>query len=177
MIETNFDFYHAAFLHSSVNFGGVFGERVEDLEVEVDEDCIRAQGLLVGRGGKKKAIAYATHFRPANVQYIRAAGQEGLSAAIPIDDSRCLSLFRLYSSLPNPLLARIHAWALIQVELRIVQPQDTAIMATMTEKSCVPGASRWVAADTGAARYVQWRKRRLQSESSHATAAISEAGT
>ncbi|MCB9759225.1 MAG: aromatic ring-hydroxylating dioxygenase subunit alpha [Alphaproteobacteria bacterium] len=174
LIETNFDFYHAAFLHRSVNPGGIFGSRVVDLEAEVSpEGGVLARGVLVREGGKGP-LPFSTHFLPGNLQRLEFAGQIGMSAAIPIDEARTLSCFRLYSTLPVPGLAGLHAWLMVQGELKVVQPQDIAIMATMTERSCQPGASVWVAADLGAARYVQWRERQLRRTPAHATPSVSQ---
>ena len=67
------------------------------------------------------------------------------------------------------------AASVVLLEKFVVQPQDVAIMDTMTEKQCVPGKSRWVEADLGAARYVQWRRRRLGKEARRAPPAVPQA--
>lgn len=176
MIETNFDFYHAAIAHRSVNIGGLFGAKVADLHVEHDRQtgATDAGGSLVKADGSG-AVPFLTRFLPGNLQLISAAGQLGVAATIPVDDTRCISLFRVYSDWPAPFGA-LQAWLVVQLEKRIVQPQDIAIMDTMTEKTADVGVSRWVEADLGAARYVQWRHRRLRQEAHRAETAVRQAG-
>mgnify|MGYP002819505343 CR=1 FL=1 len=174
-IETNFDVYHAAIAHRSVNVGGLFGTRVANLHVEHDAEsgAIEARGELVHEG-KEHGVVFRTSFLPGNLQLIEIGGQVGVSAAIPVDEAHCISLFRIYGTLPAPL-GYLQAASVVLLEKFVVQPQDVAIMDTMTEKQCVPGKSRWVEADLGAARYVQWRRRRLGKEARRAPPAVPQA--
>ncbi|MCA9571491.1 MAG: aromatic ring-hydroxylating dioxygenase subunit alpha [Myxococcales bacterium] len=178
-VESNFDLYHFPFVHRSIDPG--MGVAMEDFACEHDEDgAIRTSGRLVRRDGRPGA-SFRVDFLPPNVQRIEVARQfVGLVISTPIDDRTTWVFARFETRMAVPdWLARMISWLLAKVDAGFVQVrQDLPVLTQLTPLMADPTACVWVPADAGAARYVQWRHRRLRrAEETRAASPLRQAGS
>ncbi len=165
VVESNFDVYHFPFVHRSLN-PGALGERVVDYEVEVEGEHIRTRGRLVKSDGDP-GVPFRVELLPPNLQLLQLTEKvRGAIVSTPIDDDHTWVWARFYQDyLRLPVLGRLFTEALVWFEWTVVQSrQDIPVLSGITPPRADPGASRFVAADGGSARYVQLRARLLRAQ-------------
>lgn len=160
IIESNFDIYHFPFVHSSIDPG--LGEEIVDFEMEADGGHIRTSGFTRNRRGRR--TPFRVEFLPPNVQLLQLTeGVVGVIVSTPIDEARTWVWARYDQRWVTwGPVGRLVSKALLYVEWTFVQTrQDLPILTALSPGQASPTANVWVAADRGAARYVQWRHRQL----------------
>lgn len=167
-IESNFDLHHGPFLHGNLLPGASAATRVDPIEAVVEGERIELRGTLRPDDGERgRSLDFRVKFAAPSVTLLFLTERLLLLVAdCPIDDTHCWRYARYYNeAVKVPVLGRLIAWAMVQLEWRYVQKQqDLPVVETMTPRVPVEGCDKLVRADVGTARYLQLRRRLIREE-------------
>ena len=157
MVESNLDMHHVAFVH-----GRYLPKvaRMDPFEAEIEGDHIRTRGVLRREGGKREMPFRAETLLPCLGMIELTPRLRILVSSTPVDDEHTWLWFRYYQDYTKlPGLGFLIAWLAVQSELRLVQPQDWRLFASLAPGTIDDVPYRFVHADKGIALY---RKRRAE---------------
>ncbi len=163
VMEGNLDIHHLPFAHRRLAWGT--GPWLDPYEARVEEGgLIRTRGVLREDDGRpysgKGGFALELSVRFPHLVLGRFGRRIVLFAtSTPVDAEHTWTLLGYHVRLP--LVGRLLAWLLVQVELRWVQPADHLVLRHSTPRPPDRSAHKLVRADAGIALwhrlYERWR--------------------
>jgi len=136
-IEAFFDLAHAPFVHRTLGMG-LMGARLDDAEITTEGDIITTQVMLRNDDKPdKKGRLFSTVVCFPNVLRLDLLPRLQLfSVGTPIDDENTWVYARYYQGYMRNFVLGWLGWLVsyfaLWAEFRIVQPQDTRVMFSMT---------------------------------------------
>ena len=177
LIENNLDAHHWAFLHGSIMLG--VGERMDEFQMEVDDDQIRAWGVLRRSTMESPSRAEATWeapsqgpgwwfrlaFRMPNVNMIQVTPRfRSMVFTTPVDEYTSWVAVRVNQTYTRlPLFRDMINLYCIKFLYAIAQyRQDFPIFHSQRPRHTGIGVNRLVEADKAIAAYLQLRERAIK---------------
>jgi phenylpropionate dioxygenase-like ring-hydroxylating dioxygenase large terminal subunit len=177
LIENNLDAHHWAFLHGSIMLG--IGARLDDYQMVVTDDSIRAWGILRRSAMAKSSETPATWdsphtgpgwwfrlaFRMPNVNLIQVTPRfRSIVFTTPVDEFTSWVAIRVYQRYTQlPLFRQMLNSYCIRFLYAVPQyVQDFPIFHSQRPRRTGVGVSRLVDADKAIAAYLQMRERAIK---------------
>ncbi len=157
-IEGQLDLHHFPFAHRRV-FGPTIGARLDPFEAVAKDDIVTIRGTL-RKEGKSKGIEAELNLAFPGTLSGTFGGMHLSGFLAPIDAEHTAMIFRYTSGVP--IFGKILAWLAVQTELRLVQPDDEALLLS-TGAGFDPKQNVYVPADQG---FLLWLRRYHQGQKS-----------
>lgn len=166
-IENQLDSHHWAFVHGSIMI--VPGERMEDIEVDVDGDLIDFRGTL--RRPRVEAPRYGWDFqlkvRLPNATVVNVTPRfNSITYFTPIDEFSSWVLLRINQRYARvPVLRQLFDVYCLQFMFMMTNyRQDFPVLHSLRPRTGGLGAYRLVKADQGISAYIQLREQTIREE-------------
>lgn len=170
VVEAMLDFHHTPYAHRKV-IGGF--DRFVSQSVRVEQERIQLDATLAHR---RFGWLFSGRVRltfPATIELRIAEGYLGAVTLCPIDDERTWVGIRFFATKPlfRPL-SKLLAWLALQMEMRLVQPDDARMAESAVPRSSDHATGTLVSADRA---ITEWYRLRRRIAASHDEAESTEA--
>lgn len=165
VMEGNLDLHHFPFAHRRWAPG--MGTWLDPYTARLEGDVIHTHGVLREDDGKPwdGRSGFAAEIKVLFPHLLLArfgSLTQTMAAVTPIDAENTWVLFRYRSRLP--LVGGLVAWFLVQTELRLIQPEDYALLRDSEPRHPVRQDFHLVRADAGIALWFRLYERRLEAQ-------------
>ncbi|MFY0572004.1 Rieske 2Fe-2S domain-containing protein [Archangium lansingense] len=165
VMEGNLDLHHFPFAHRRWAPG--MGTLLDPYTARLEGDTIHTHGVLRRDDGKPwdGRSGFEAEIRvlfPHLVLLRFGSFTQAMAAVTPIDAESTWVVFRYRSSLP--LLGGLVAWLLVQSEVRLIQPEDYALLRDSEPRHPAREDFHLVRADAGIALWYRLYERRLEAQ-------------
>jgi phenylpropionate dioxygenase-like ring-hydroxylating dioxygenase large terminal subunit len=164
VMEGFLDLHHTPFAHRKVAFG--LGQLLDPYEARLEGRVIHTRGVLRHEDGRawdgRSGVEGELRVRFPHLLLGRFGRVLGMAAATPVDAGRTWVVFRY--QVPAGWGGWPLAWLLVQLELRLVQPDDHALLRDAAPRHPTREDLRLVRADAGVALWHRLYARALAEE-------------